>query len=77
MTLTLLDDSQKPRWCVSSSVAVVGATGPPALDYAGEHFVMCHCDPGGQVTMRLVRLTEQRQFLVVDLVVRVPAAGRH
>ncbi|KAL6116585.1 fbxo15 [Pungitius sinensis] len=75
MTLTLLDDSQKPLWCVSSSVAVVGATGPPPLDYAGEHFLMRHCDRGGQVTMRLVRLTEQRQFLVVDLVVHVAVAA--
>uniref|UniRef100_A0A8C3AGR5 F-box protein 15 n=1 Tax=Cyclopterus lumpus TaxID=8103 RepID=A0A8C3AGR5_CYCLU len=72
MTLTLLDDFQKPFWSVSSSVFVVPATRPLSPDYVGEHFLLHFRDPEGQLRMELVRLTEQRQFLVIGLVVNLP-----
>ncbi|XP_054480327.1 F-box only protein 15-like [Anoplopoma fimbria] len=72
MTLTLLDEFQKPFWCVSSSVFVVRAKMALSLDYGGELFLMHFHDPEGRVKMKLVWLKEQKQFFVISLVVFVP-----
>ncbi|TNN27825.1 F-box only protein 15 [Liparis tanakae] len=72
LTLTLLDDFQKPFWVVSSAVFVVAAVRPLSPDYGGDHFLLHFQDAEGQLRMELVRLTEQRQFMVIGLVVTLP-----
>ncbi|XP_068995486.1 F-box only protein 15-like [Embiotoca jacksoni] len=73
MTSTLLDEFQKPFWCVSSPVCVTTAKAPPprCFDYSGEHFAMGHRSPDGEVRMTLVWLKEQKQFFLVSLAVYV------
>ncbi|KAK9525960.1 hypothetical protein VZT92_016625 [Zoarces viviparus] len=74
MTLTLLDEFQKPFWCVSSSIFILGTKWPLIVDYGGEHFLMHFYEPEGHVKMKLVWLEEQKQFFVVSLVLYVPVA---
>ncbi|XP_030295612.1 F-box only protein 15-like isoform X3 [Sparus aurata] len=40
ITLTLLDEFQKPFWCVSSPIYITMAKNSPSSNYSGEHFVM-------------------------------------
>ncbi|XP_041636338.1 F-box only protein 15-like [Cheilinus undulatus] len=68
MTLTLLDEFQKPFWCVSSPCWITMAKTTQSLDYSGDHFQMEYQDEEGKVTMKLVWLKEQKQFFLVSLV---------
>ncbi|XP_068442874.1 F-box only protein 15-like isoform X2 [Clinocottus analis] len=72
LSLTLLDEFQKPFWCVSSSVFVAAAVTPPSDDYAGEHFLLRFLQPEGRLRMELVRLTGPRQFMLIGLVLQLP-----
>lgn len=75
LTLTLLDDFQRPFWCVSSPVCIrMAAPGWRSSHYSGEHFRLEHRDPEGKVAMRLVWLTEEKQFFLIALSVYVPLA---
>ncbi|XP_070785450.1 F-box only protein 15-like [Enoplosus armatus] len=71
ITLTLLDEFQKPFWCVSSPACITVAKKTPSFDYSGEHFLMQHRDSDGQVKMKLVWLKEQKQFFLISLTVYV------
>lgn len=81
LTLTLLDEFQRPFWCVSSPVCIrMADPGSRSLsDYSGEHFRLEHHDSEGKVEMRLVWLTEEKQFFLIALSVYVPLAkvNRH
>lgn len=79
LTVTLLEEFQKPFWCVSAPVCLRMAPGSPACDYSGEHFLLEQRDAEGKVALRLVWLTEQQQFFLVSLVVCVPVSkvNRH
>ncbi|XP_054479278.1 F-box only protein 15 [Anoplopoma fimbria] len=71
MSLTLLDEFKKPFWCVSSPVSMELEKTPVSYDYDGEHFLI-HCqDSDGQVKMKLVWMEEQKQFVLISLVVYV------
>ncbi|KAM7378541.1 hypothetical protein PAMA_013441 [Pampus argenteus] len=48
MTLTLLDEFQKPFWCVSSPIYVTMAKKPLSFDYSGEHYLMAFENSDGQ-----------------------------
>lgn len=72
MTLTLLDEFQKPFWCVSSPVGIKAAGNMLSYDYSGEHFLMEHQSSEGKVELKLVRLKEEQQFFLVSLVLYVP-----
>ncbi|KAM3587676.1 uncharacterized protein V6R79_011634 [Siganus canaliculatus] len=74
ITLTLLDEFQKPFWCVSSPICVVRAQQTLSFDYGGEHFLMQHHSPEGRVEMKLVWLKEQKQFFLISLVVYISVA---
>uniref|UniRef100_A0A3Q1JLI2 F-box domain-containing protein n=1 Tax=Anabas testudineus TaxID=64144 RepID=A0A3Q1JLI2_ANATE len=67
MTLTLLDDFQKPFWCVSSPISITMAKQPLSFHYSGEHYLMRYHSPDGQVKMTLVWLEEQKQFFLISL----------
>eukprot|EP00064_Thunnus_orientalis_P016534 superscaffoldBa00003302_g16600 len=71
MTLTLLDEFQKPFWCVSSPICIKMAKNPLSFDYSGEHFLMEYRNPDGQVKMKLVWLKEQKQFFLISLTIYV------
>ncbi|XP_034428781.1 F-box only protein 15 isoform X2 [Hippoglossus hippoglossus] len=72
MSLTLLDEFKNPFWCVSSPVSVeLGKTSSGSFDYDGEHFLIHYLDADGQVKMTLAWVEEQKQFVVVSLVVYV------
>lgn len=75
LTLTLLDDFQRPFWCVSSPVCIrMAGRGSHLSVYSGEHFRLEHCDSEGKVEMRLVWLTEEKQFFLIALSVYIPLA---
>ncbi|TKS90459.1 F-box only protein 15 [Collichthys lucidus] len=72
VSLTLLDEIQKPFWCASSPVRVTMVKKTPSSDYSGEHFAMDYQNPEGRVKMSLVWLKEQKQFFLISLVIYVP-----
>ncbi|KAG8005469.1 F-box only protein 15 [Nibea albiflora] len=72
VSLTLLDEIQKPFWCVSSPIRVTMVKKAPSSDYSGEHFAMDFQNPEGQVKMSLVWLKEQKQFFLISLIIYVP-----
>nr|XP_023855259.1 F-box only protein 15 isoform X2 [Salvelinus alpinus] len=74
MSLTLLDESQIPFWCVSTPVSMVLANEEPFsydYDYQGQHFLIKYQDAEGKVQMDVVLLEEQRQFFLINLVVYI------
>ncbi|XP_028426363.1 F-box only protein 15 isoform X2 [Perca flavescens] len=71
VSLTLLDEFQKPFWCVSSPICITMAVKQQSFDYSGEHFVMDFKDSDGQVKMKLVWFKEQKQFFLISLTVYV------
>ncbi|KAM6961536.1 F-box only protein 15-like [Tautogolabrus adspersus] len=74
ITLTLLDEFQKPFWCLSSPICTTVARKTLSFDYSGEHFEMQHREREGQVKMKLVWLKEQKQFFLISLIVCVPVS---
>ncbi|CAJ1054640.1 F-box only protein 15-like isoform X1 [Xyrichtys novacula] len=74
ITLTLLDEFQKPFWCVSSPICMKMATKMLSLDYSGDYFLMEYRDQGGRVKMMLLWLEEQKQFFLIDLKVYIPVS---
>ncbi|XP_031152833.1 F-box only protein 15-like isoform X1 [Sander lucioperca] len=71
VSLTLLDEFQKPFWCVSSPISIMMAKRQQSFDYSGEHFVMDFKDSDGQVKMKLVWFKEQKQFFLISLTVYI------
>ncbi|XP_067434615.1 F-box only protein 15 [Thunnus thynnus] len=71
MSLTLLDESKKPFWCVSSPVSMKPVKMLTSYDYDGEHFLIHYQDSEGQVKMDFVWMKEQMQFFLISLVVYV------
>uniref|UniRef100_A0A3B4FY89 F-box domain-containing protein n=1 Tax=Pundamilia nyererei TaxID=303518 RepID=A0A3B4FY89_9CICH len=71
MTLTLLDEFQKPFWCVSTPVTISVVKKSQSLGYSGTNFLMVYRSSEGQVKMKLVRLKEQQQFFLVSLTLYV------
>ncbi|GAA6218752.1 F-box only protein 15-like isoform X2 [Lates japonicus] len=71
MTLTLLDEFQKPFWCISSPICITKARRQLSFDYGGEHFLMEYRDADGKVRMKLVWLTEEKQFFLISLTVYI------
>lgn len=78
MSLTLLDEFDKPFWCASSPVSMAPGLRTVCYDYAGEHFLARYEDSGGKVEMQLVQTGEQK-FVLVSLVVFIPVGkvNRH
>ncbi|XP_055087672.1 F-box only protein 15 [Periophthalmus magnuspinnatus] len=71
MTLTLLDEFQKPFWCVSAPITITRSKRPLSFNYSGDHFFMNFHHPEGQVKMKLVWLHEEKQFFLIDLTLLV------
>lgn len=71
MSLTLLDEFRKPFKCVTSPVSADLERTPVCYDYDGEHYLIHYQDSDIQVKMRLVWMNEQKQFILISLVVYV------
>ncbi|XP_039900466.1 F-box only protein 15 isoform X1 [Simochromis diagramma] len=71
MSLTLLDEFRKPFKCVTSPVSAELERTPVRYDYDGEHYLIHYQDSDIQVKMRLVWMDEQKQFILISLVVYV------
>ncbi|XP_059827419.1 F-box only protein 15 isoform X1 [Hypanus sabinus] len=69
MDVTVLDEAEKPFWCVSSAVALQTV---PASDiryrYLGKRQTIDYKDHEGKVHMELMWLEEEQQYYVVNLV---------
>ncbi|XP_059183071.1 F-box only protein 15 [Centropristis striata] len=74
MSLTLLDEFKKPFWCVSSPVSMELEKTSISYDYDGEHFLIHYQDSDGQMKMKLVWMKDQKQFVLIGLVVYVTVA---
>ncbi|KAM9824615.1 F-box only protein 15 [Neosynchiropus ocellatus] len=71
MTLTLLDEFQKPVWCVSAPSGNRRVQQNSSLEGGDENFLMDYRDREGAVEMKLIWLKQHQQFFVVSLVVHV------
>ncbi|XP_037136292.1 F-box only protein 15 [Syngnathus acus] len=69
MILTLLNEGDKPFWCVSSPVATKHLEKPYSLYYAAQHFQIHYQDSEGQVLMKFGQMDPQEPFFLVSLVV--------
>ncbi|XP_069776475.1 F-box only protein 15 [Narcine bancroftii] len=69
MDVTILEEAEKPFWCVSSPVALQSvSTSGIRYSYMGERQTIDYKDHEGQVHMELTWLEEEQQYYVVNLV---------
>ncbi|XP_066518252.1 F-box only protein 15 isoform X2 [Hoplias malabaricus] len=61
MTVTVLDDGQKPLWCASSTVTLMRCT------ESDEEFTMLCKDKKGRVRLRFVWMQDMQQFFLTSL----------
>lgn len=74
MTLTVLDEAQRPFWCVSSPVKMCNRLRVVDLEYAGEQFIILYEDVEGKVKMTFVWMEDLQQCFLVQLITSFPAA---
>lgn len=74
MTLTVLDEAQRPFWCVSSPVKMSNKRRAVDLEYEGEQFVIVYEDVEGKVKMTFVWMEVCQQYFLVQLSTTFPAA---
>ncbi|KAK2886420.1 F-box only protein 15 [Channa argus] len=71
MSLTLLDEFRNPFWCISSPVSMKLQKTSISYDYDSAHYLIHYQDSDGQVKMKLVWMEEEKQFVLISLVVYV------
>uniref|UniRef100_A0A8C5S5H2 F-box protein 15 n=1 Tax=Laticauda laticaudata TaxID=8630 RepID=A0A8C5S5H2_LATLA len=70
MDLTLLDDSQKPFWCISAPVEMKLSVKTSTLYKSlGPCYCMNYKDSTGKVYMELIWMEETNEYLIVNLVI--------
>lgn len=74
MTLTVLDEAQRPFWCVSSTVKMYRRLRVLDLEHEGEQFIVLYEDAEGKVKMTFVLMEEFQHYFLVQLVTMFPAA---
>ncbi|KAK9979527.1 hypothetical protein ABG768_012953 [Culter alburnus] len=74
MTLTVLDEAQRPFWCVSSPVKMSNKFRAVDLEYEGEQFIIVYEDVEGKVKMTFVWMEMLQQYFLVQLSTAFPAA---
>ncbi|KAK7159038.1 hypothetical protein R3I94_005389 [Phoxinus phoxinus] len=74
MTLTVLDEAQRPFWCVSSPVRMSNKLRVLDLEHAGEQFGIVYEDVEGKVRMTFVWMEDLQQCFLVQLITAFPAA---
>ncbi|XP_048452056.1 F-box only protein 15 isoform X3 [Rhincodon typus] len=69
MDVTILDEAEKPFWCLSSPVALHSvSTSTIRYNYLGERQAIDYKDPEGKVHIELMWLEEEKQYYIVNLV---------
>ncbi|XP_067837557.1 F-box only protein 15-like isoform X2 [Heptranchias perlo] len=69
MDVTVLDEAEKPFWCVSSPVAMHSVCSPAIrYSYLGKWQTIDYKDPEGKIHMELMWLEEEEQYYIVNLV---------
>uniref|UniRef100_A0A673HA91 F-box only protein 15-like n=1 Tax=Sinocyclocheilus rhinocerous TaxID=307959 RepID=A0A673HA91_9TELE len=76
MTLTVLDEAQRPFWCVSSTVKMYSRQRVLDLEYEGEQFIVLYEDAEGKVKMTFVWMKEFQHYFLVQLVTIFPIAAK-
>ncbi|XP_058034099.1 F-box only protein 15 isoform X2 [Ahaetulla prasina] len=70
MDLTLLDDSQKPFWCISVPVDMkLSVKTSSFYQFLGPSYCMDYKDSTGKVYMELIWMEETNEYLIVNLVI--------
>ncbi|XP_061569498.1 F-box only protein 15 isoform X2 [Cololabis saira] len=69
MSLTLLDEFRKPFRCATSPVSMELDDTSVCYDYDGDQYMIHYQDSGIQVKMQLVQLKDQKQVILISLVV--------
>lgn len=67
MTLTVLDEAQRPFWCVSSPVKMSSNPRVVDVEYEGEQFIILYEDAEGKVKMTFVWMEEFQHYFLVQL----------
>ncbi|KAH0617856.1 hypothetical protein JD844_016506 [Phrynosoma platyrhinos] len=69
MDATILDDSQKPFWCVSAPVnMILSAKRSILYQYLGPKYDVNYVDCNGKIHMELVWMKETNEYYIVNLV---------
>ncbi|KAM8966930.1 F-box only protein 15 [Pelodytes ibericus] len=69
MDVTVLDETEKPFWCISSPVSLKASdTSEGLFDFMGQSFVLNYKDPHGKVHIDLVWMKENKQYCIINLV---------
>ncbi|KAK1785847.1 hypothetical protein P4O66_003218 [Electrophorus voltai] len=72
MTLTILDEAQRPFWCVSSPVTLLLVRCPLMEEsYSSEQFLMRYCDAKGEVKMNFVWMQGLQQYFLIGTQIRI------
>ncbi|XP_051554324.1 F-box only protein 15 [Myxocyprinus asiaticus] len=75
MTLTVLDEGERPFWCVSSPVKMANKyQNVLALGCEGEQFYIFYEDVEGKVKMVFEWMEELQQYFLVQLIIIFPTA---
>lgn len=80
VTFTVLAEAQTPFWCVSAPVAVTKSNYlEVSYDCNGEIFYMEYEDSDGKMEIELEWIKEQKQFVMVNLVLflSISKVNRH
>ncbi|XP_076833168.1 F-box only protein 15-like [Brachyhypopomus gauderio] len=72
MTLTVLDQDQRPFWCVSSPVSFLRSRCPMMEEiYGSEQFLLWYQDAKGEVKMNFVWMHEFQQYFLIGVQIRI------
>ncbi|KAM6900386.1 F-box only protein 15 isoform 2-T2 [Xenentodon cancila] len=69
MSLTLLDEFRKPFRCATSPVSMELDDTSVCYDYDGDQYLIYYQDADMQVKMQLVQMKDQKQVILISLVV--------
>lgn len=68
VTMSVLDEAQRPVWCISSSAALTqNHSHAPNETYDGEHFSLWCNGPDGKLKLTLVWMQDLQLYFVISL----------
>ncbi|XP_041924552.1 F-box only protein 15 isoform X1 [Alosa sapidissima] len=74
MSVTVLDESQTPFWCICSPVPIMLSRGLDSrdYDYRGESYVIRYRSPEGKISLDLIWMEELGQYFLVMFNIYLP-----
>ncbi|XP_026790487.3 F-box only protein 15 [Pangasianodon hypophthalmus] len=67
MTVSVLDEAQRPVWCISSSAALILNHSHVCESYDGEQFALRYDDSDGRLRMTLVWMQDLQLYFLISL----------